>query len=169
MDPSSIQPAILGILVCSAIVLAFAMKRRWIQQAWKRGMDAFHRNEFAEARNAFRYIVKKNPGWASARRMLARGLAGLGEHVEAEKELRFATQLEPRNPAGHIDLAVLLVSMSHERDDEALSCLETALEVSPDVRRALATLPQLRALHGNARFRDLAGLPDVDITPARLN
>ena len=31
------------------------------------------------------------------------------------------------------------------------------------------TLPQLRALHSHPRFRVLAGLPEIEITPARLN
>ena len=132
-------------------------------------MAAYERQDFNEVRNAFRYIVKKNPGWATARRMHARGLAGLGQHAEAEQELRLAAQLEPRNAEAHIDLAIFLASLARERHDEAVACIETALNVAPDMRPSVATLPQLRALHSHRRFRDLAGLPELEIAPARLN
>ncbi|NUM54047.1 MAG: hypothetical protein HUU46_10425 [Candidatus Hydrogenedentes bacterium] len=132
-------------------------------------MEAYERKDFAEVRNAFRYVVKKYPGWAMARRMLARGLAGLGQHAEAEQELRLAAQLEPRNAEGHIDLAIFLASLPRDRHEEAVACIETALGVAPEMRPAVATLPQLRALHSHPQFRMLAGLPDAEISAARLN
>ena len=169
MELSSSTSTALGILICACILAAFVLQRRWTGAAWKRGMEANERNDFVEMSNAFRYVVKKYPGWAMARRMLARGLAGAGQHAEAERELRFAAQLEPRNAEGHIDLAAFLLTLSRERDEEALVCVQAALDVAPDMRAALATLPQLRALHSHPRFRDLAGLPEIEIAPARLN
>lgn len=169
MEPTSIASTLIGAAICASILIVYVLQRRWIRAAWKRGMDAYERKDFDEVRAAFHYVVKKHPGWAVARRMLARGLAGLGKHEEAEQELRFAAQLEPRNAEGYIDLAIFLAARSHERHDEAVACVETALDVAPDMRAAVATLPQLRALHTHARFRDLAGLPEVEIARARLN
>lgn len=159
----------LGLALCACILSAYVLQRRWLAAAWKRGMEALKGRDFAAVNEAFHYIVKKRPGWAMARRMLARGLAGVGRHDEAEREFRLAAQLEPRNPEGHIDLAVFLVSVAPERREEALSCIEAALGVAPDLRTAIATLPQLRPLHSHPRFRDLAGLPSLDVPPSRLN
>ena len=169
MESTSIASTLIGVGICASILIAHVLQRRRIRAAWKRGMEAYERKDFDAVRTAFRYVVKKYPGWATARRMLARGLAGLGKHEEAEQELRFAAQLEPRNAEGHIDLAIFLASRTHERHDDAVACVETALEVAPSMRAAVATLPQLRVLHKHARFRDLAGLPDVEIERARLN
>jgi tetratricopeptide (TPR) repeat protein len=169
MEPASIVTPLLGAGFCAGIIIAFYVQRRWIRGAWEKGMAAYERNDFAEVRKAFLYVVKKHPGWATARRMLARGLVGLGKHAEAEQELRMAAQLEPRNAEGHIDLAIFLASLSHERHEEAVACIETALDVAPDMRTAVATLPQLRSLHSHPRFRNLAGLPDTKFTAARLN
>lgn len=169
MEPGSITSTALGMFICACILAAYVLQRRWIRNAWKRGMEAYERKDFGEARTAFGYVVKKHPGWAMARRMFARGLAGLGQHAEAEQELRLAAQLEPRNAEGHIDLAIFLASLPRECHDEALACIETALDVAPNMRTALATLPQLRILHSHPRFRVLAGLPEIEITPAKLN
>lgn len=169
MEPTQIASTVFGICICASILLAYVFQRRWIRAAWKRGMDAYERSDFTEARDAFRYVVKKYPGWAMARRMLARGLAGLGNHKEAEQELRLAAQLEPRNAEGHLDLAIFLASLSRERHEEAVASIETALNVEPGMRQAVASSPQLRALHSSRKFRTIAGLPDAEIDPARLN
>ena len=169
MEDPSTTSTVIGIVVCACVLAAFVYQRRSLQAAWKRGMEACERQDFDAVRKSFRYIVKKQPGWALARRMLARGLAGLGQHAEAEEELRLAAQLEPRNADGHIDLAIFLTALSRDRHDDALACIQTALDVAPDMRAAIATLPQLRVLHAHPRFRTLAGLPELYIAPARLN
>ncbi|MBM3290835.1 MAG: hypothetical protein FJY92_11855 [Candidatus Hydrogenedentes bacterium] len=169
MELSAAANTIMGAILCACVLAAFAWQRRRVRAAWTRGMAAYEQRDFDAVREAFGFVVKKNPGWASARRMLARGLAGLGNHAEAERELRLAAQLEPRNAEGHLDLAVFLASLERARHEEAVSCIETALSVAPDMRAAVATLPQLRSLHAHPRFRDLAGLPEIEIAPARLN
>jgi len=169
MDTQSLASTLFGAFVCACIAAAFVYQRRRVRGAWRRGMEAYARQDFAEVRQAFRYVVKKYPGWAMARRMLAKGLAALGDHAQAEQELRLAAQLEPRNADGHIDLAIFLASLARDRHEEAVACIETALAVAPDMRAAVAASPQLRPLHTLPKFRAIAGLPETAIAPARLN
>ena len=169
MTVESIAPTLLGVLLSVGVLSALAYQRRSLRKTWARGMAAYERGDTAELLKAFGYVVKKQPGWADARRMYARALTATGAVDQAEKELGFAMQLEPRNPDARVDLAIFLANIAPQREDEAIALLEEAVELKPELRMALATLQQFAGLRRNARFCVLAGLPEPVVTPARLN
>lgn len=160
---------LLGIALCGGIIAAYFLQRRWLRNAWLEGIEAHRRNDFEAVHRLFTYIVKKQPGWAAARRMLARGLAGTGAVAEAEREFRFAVELEPANAENYLDLAVFLANLPANRHKEAVDCLETAVVLSPELGGQLAKIPQLRALHTDPRFQSLAGISAPECDLARLN
>ncbi len=169
MELSDTTSTIIGVVLCVAILAAFAYQRRRFTGIWLRGLKAYEEHRFDDAVAAFRYLAKKNPGFALARRMLGRSLLSTGAYEEAEKELTFALQLEPGNAHSRVDLATLLALTAPDREEQAIDLIEEAVELEPAIKSELAGLQQLRALKSNQRFCKIAGISAPEIHPARLN
>ncbi|MDZ4857703.1 MAG: tetratricopeptide repeat protein [Candidatus Hydrogenedentes bacterium] len=169
MPLSETASTFLGILACCGILAAFAYQRRRFHGIWERGLKAYEDRRFDAAVSAFQRIVKKDPGLAVARRMLGRSLISTGAFEQAEEHLQFALQLEPRNAHARVDMASLLALTAPERQELAIDFIEEAIALEPELKAEVVGLEQLRSLRGNRRFRELAGIPEPDIEPARLN
>lgn len=114
--------------------------------AWKQGLEALQRNDFAAAEKTFRRCVKAAPTSATARRMLGRALFMTGKHEEAEKTLRFGADLEPRNPEGFIELAIFYMARPAPDEAKALDALESAWPHAPRLLDELSQIPPLAPL-----------------------
>jgi Flp pilus assembly protein TadD len=123
--------------------------------AFQRGIDALNANAMNEAEAAFREVVRLEPIWALAYRLLGRILADRGETEEAEKNLRAAVTLEPRNSEAYADLGFFLTIKVPDRRDEAISAFAKAIELAPRLRETLANTPALSPLLEDERFRQL--------------
>lgn len=127
------------------------------RKAWDAGMQALEAGEMADAETAFRRVVRLMPAWGPAKRMLGRVLSWKGDYAEAEGLLRMASQLEPRDPAGLVDLGMFLALCPPQRPEEAIQSFERAVELAPDLRKRLAETGELDALRHHDQFLTLIG------------
>jgi len=129
------------------------------RKAWTAGFEALKHGDVEAAEAAFRKCVRLIPSAAPAHRALGRILAHRGGFAEAEEHLQFATQLEPRNGEGHLDLGLFLAMCVPQRAEEAVDALAKAVEFAPRLREQLAAADALAGLRTNPRFRDLLEPP----------
>ncbi|MDX9973449.1 MAG: tetratricopeptide repeat protein [FCB group bacterium] len=123
------------------------------RKAFRRGVEAMEANALRDAETAFRQVVRIEPIWGVAYRLLGRVLSDLGELFEAEKQFRTAITLEPRNSDAYADLGYFLeVKMTGRRED-AIGALLKAVELAPRLRERLEAVPELAGLVNDARFR----------------
>ncbi len=130
--------------------------KRW----WALGNEALVAGDLVVAEAAFRTCAKLVPVSSAVRRLLGGLLARRGKLREAEEQLRFGADLEPRNPAGHMDLGFFLALCVPDRTDEAIDAFGKALEYEPDLRETLRKETRLEPLRRDDRFRKLLETPD---------
>ena len=157
---------VLGIaILLGIIVLRWAVPSLWtrrrLHRFWNEGREALEAGDLSAAEAAFRRCVRMVPTAAAFHRMLGTVLAGQGKLEEAEERLRFGADLEPRNPAGLVDLGYFYALYHHDRDEDAVEAFEKALTVEPELREKLADEPRLAALRDNERFRLLLTNPET--------
>jgi len=150
----------LWIIIPAGILLiwrftAIATKGRRAVQWWNRGVQAVEQGDYDAAERALRRCVRLSPISAPARRLYARALISRGKIREAEHQVRMATQLEPRNGEGFLDLGFFLSACAPERNEEAVEALEKAVALAPNLRGVIARDERLRALHELPRFQAL--------------
>lgn len=150
---------LIGLTVLAAAMWYFASRRRRIVGKWKEGVAAFERGDMETAAKALRVCLRDAPTWVPARRLLGRALVAAHRIDEAEKELRLAAELEPRNPDGHLDFAIFLAQFAPNRPDEAIDSLVRAVEHGPMLRDRLANLEPLAPLRDHPRFQSLLARP----------
>ena len=125
------------------------------RKTWDRAMAAFQAGEYEAAEEQLQRLVRKQPLWTPARRMLARVQIERQKFVEAEEQLLAATQFEPRNGEAYADLGWFL-AVCTDRRDEALAAFRKALEHAPGLREHLAAAHSLQTVQQeDARFREL--------------
>jgi len=134
---------------------AMATKGRRAVRWWNRGIQAIEQADYDSAEQALRRCVRLSPISAPARRLYARALMSHGKIREAEHEVRMATQLEPRNADGFLDLGFFLSACAPERNEEAVEALEKAVALAPNLRGVIAQDERLRPLHELPRFQAL--------------
>jgi len=111
----------------------------------------FHRGEFRQAAHEFMALAakreKKAPKQAAAYYVQA-GLAAMraGDHETAEKAYAAAIKLEPHDPEVWIDRATQRASTEHYW--EALSDIDRALDIMPEMPEALRLRAQIRTKLG---------------------
>jgi tetratricopeptide (TPR) repeat protein len=153
-----VETAILiGVVVAVMVLrLGFVWSQGYrARKAVERGMIALEQGDFPEAEQALKRCVKLAPIYAPARRVLGRCLAAQQKYTEAEEQIRFASDLEPRNSEGHLELAVFLSRCPPQRFGEALDALEKAVEIQPELAKQLLAISMLEDLHGEERFQAL--------------
>lgn len=149
---------LLGILIFALMVTRLGFlwsKGHRARTAFQRGCQALEAGDWEEAEAALKRVVKLEPIFAVARRLLGRVLARRGALAEAEEQFRMAAALEPRNPDGYLDLGYFLALAQPSRESEAIDVLTKAVELAPGLRRTLATAAELEALRRHERFRRL--------------
>ena len=127
--------------------------RKWCE----RGVKALDQNAVAEAQYAFGKMVRLQPIWAPGRRLLAQAHIIAGDFAAAEEHLRFASDLQPRNQDGHMDLGMFLAICPPQRPDEAIEAFAKAVELAPSLVETLAAEPRIGHLRGHQAFRRLIG------------
>ena len=125
--------------------------RRW----WHKGQAAMNGANLVAAEAAFRECVRRAPIAAPAHRALGAVLARRGKLTEAEEHLRFAADLEPRNPDGFIDLGFFLATCVPNRAEDAINAFASAVASAPNLRKLLSEEPRLGPLRRYERFRKL--------------
>ena len=128
-----------------------ARLRRW----WNKGQDAIKLDDLVTAEVAFRECVRLAPIYAPVRRILGRVLARRRKLDEAEDHLRMGAELEPRNAAGHLELALFLAANRPGRAEEAIDAFAKAIEYAPALRKTLSQENSLAPLRHNERFQKL--------------
>ncbi len=149
------KSALLGLLILGACI-AFMWSRGYrMRRTWKRGIDALEAGDLAVAEKSLQSCVKQSPSFVPARRLLGRTLVALQRFDEAEAQLRLASQFEPRNAEGHLELAMFLANCPPVRPDEAVKSLSTALEFAPAIRATLGHRPEFARLRDDPQFQAL--------------
>ena len=129
------------------------------RKTWERAMAALEAGDHESAEAQLERLVRAQPLWTPARRMLARVRIERGKLDEAEEQLRAASQFEPRNGEIYADLGWFL-AVCTDRRDEALTAFRTALEHAPGLREHLATADSLQSvLREDPRFQELLTAP----------
>ena len=145
-------------ILLSIILLRWAVgywRQSRLKHWWRKGQAALEVHDFVAAEVALRECVRLAPIYAPVRRVLGRVLAHRHKLQEAEEHLRMGAELEPRNPAGHLDLGLFLAMTNPERIEEAIDALAKAVECDPDLRGALSNEARLMHLRQHKRFREL--------------
>ena len=122
---------------------------------WDKGQQAIAVGNMVAAEAAFRECVRLMPIFSTVHRALGGVLARRGKYKEAEERLRFGAELEPRNPAGFIDLGLFLALCAPERTEDAINAFATAVAHAPNLKKSLAEEPRLERLRQHDRFRKL--------------
>lgn len=154
----------IGIAVLVAIVGGRWFWGWWrmhrLQGWWNKGHAALQSNNLVAAEAAFRECTRLLPISSAGHRMLGGVLARRNKLQEAEEQLRFGAELEPRNPDGHMDLALFLALCVPNRFEEAAASFRTAIECAPQLREFLAKDPRFDSFRGNEHFRKLLETPE---------
>jgi uncharacterized protein (TIGR03032 family) len=95
-----------------------------------RGVEAFRKQQYAEAATAFRECLTRQPEFPGARYHLGVALAEAGELAEALEHMRAAIEREPDRSEIHLSLGSLLQRLG--RYDDALREFEMAIARQPD-------------------------------------
>lgn len=117
-----------------------------VARDFNRGIALMERFQPEQAVLAFEAVVGQAPGWVPGHFNLGIALLNVGEDVaiaQAEKELRWVVEQEPKNPYALYSLGVLL--RHNENGDEAKNLFERALAIDPedpDVNYQLGILAQ---------------------------
>jgi predicted Zn-dependent protease len=150
---------VIGLLALFGIVafrgVAGWYKNRRLKNWWLRANAALERNDLTAAEAALRNCVKLLPTVSVMHRALGNVLARRGKLKEAEEHLRFGAELEPANPAGHVDLGFFLALCHTNRGEDAIQSFSKAVSHAPDLREKLAQDPRLVPLHGYAEWQQL--------------
>lgn len=118
-------------------------------------MASLEAGDHDAAEHELRRLVRSQPLWTPARRMLARVQLERGKLAEAEEQWRAATQFEPRNGEAYADLGWFLAVYT-DRRDEALAAFTKALQYAPGLREHLASADSLQPVREeDTRFREL--------------
>lgn len=155
----SFWTTLVGLTILVVTLAFFASRRRRIVSKWKEGAEAFQRGDMEAAAKALRACLRLEPAWVPARRLLGRALVATHRIDDAEKELRLAAEMEPRNPDGHLDFAFFLARFAPDRPDEAIDSLARAVEHRPLLREQLLNLEPLAPLRNHPRFQSLLARP----------
>lgn len=147
----------LGILI--AIVAGRHVVSQWrirrFQRLWARAQEAVQRENWVAAEAALRDCVRMMPIAGPVHRLMGAVLARRGKLKEAEERIRFGADLEPKNPAGFLELGFFLQARYPDRLDEAIDAFSTAISNAPQLRKTLSEEPRLESLRRNERFRKL--------------
>lgn len=128
----------------------------WFRRCWSKGWEAIKRKDFVGAEASFRTCVRLAPTASLAHRALGTVLLKRGKLEEAEERLRFGSDLEPRNPAGYLDLGFFYALCIPDRAEDAIDCFAKAIEYRPALRDVLAQEDRLEPLRRQyVRFRDI--------------
>lgn len=150
---------IIGIVLLLTLVLGRFAYSQWrmrkLKARWEEANHAINAGDFDEAEAPLRACIKMMPIWLPAHRLLAVVLYRQGHMAQAEQAFRFAADLEPRNPQGHLELGYFYATADRSRLEDALSAFEEAVSHDPKVREVLRQDKRLDWLQGEARFNAL--------------
>lgn len=124
------------------------------KKAWAGVQADLERGDFASAEKQITRCIKLMPLWLHPRFLLGAVLAKQGKLDAAEEALKMALALEPRQPAGHIELGIFYVTAADRLDDGVDAFIE-ALEHDPKAWRVLETDPRLEAFRQTEAFAEL--------------
>jgi len=148
-----------GITVLLAIVLGQWGWSQWkamrFHALWAKAQEALAVEDLAAAKDAVHRCTALAPTSGPLRRVYGTILARSGDLPNAEEQLRLGADLEPRNPAGHLDLGYFLAACCPDRVEATLAALAKAIECSPELRTTLGEDPHLKSLHAHEGFRNL--------------
>lgn len=151
--------ALIGLSILFTVVFTqVALRRRRnarIQRHWSEGEAAFKSGEHERASAAFEGCLKLAPLLVSARVMLARSRAALGDWETAERHLRLAADLEPRRPEWRVELGLFYLNAGDGRDEDAIAALRKAMDLDPELRGQFAAAPAFAELRRHPGFRAL--------------
>ena len=158
-----IPEVVVGILILVALVglkVGSQYVRVWrLKKAWHAGNQALEGKDLDAAERSFRKCVKVMPIWPAGHTMLGAVLAARGEVDKAEEQFQFASDLEPKNPEGHLGLLLFYAMHRPERPESAVEALEKAIALDPAAPAQLRDDPRLAQLRQNpevARLLDEA-------------
>jgi cytochrome c-type biogenesis protein CcmH/NrfG len=149
----------LGLVILIGILGARFAVGRWrlmrFRRLWAEAQESVRDNNWVAAEAALRRCARMMPIAGPVHRLLGGVLARRGKLSEAEKCIRLGAELEPKNPAGFLDLGFLLMSQGPERVEQAIDAFATAVACAPNLRETLAKEPRLEALRRHERFQKL--------------
>ena len=149
----------LGLILLITIVAGRYGVGHWrlqrFRRLWTRAQEAVQGENWVAAEAALRDCIRIMPIAGPVHRLMGAVLARRGKLKEAEERIRFGADLEPKNPAGFLELGFFLTARFPERAEEAIDAFSTAIGASPQLRKTLSDEPRLEGLRRNERFRRL--------------
>ena len=131
------------------------LRKLRLKRCWERASAALDANDLDGAEYALRQCVRLVPLFVPARSMLGVVQARQGKLDEAEKQLRMAAELQPKEAGGYVALGLFYAGLGNERADDAVAALGKAVECAPDVRDKLREDTRLDPLHNHPGFQQL--------------
>jgi len=136
MQRIAILPALL--LTVGSPTLAQDQAQDLIRQRYEEGLVLAAAGDTAEALMRLRWVVRAAPAWAAAQYQLGRLLNRFSTQIEtdflgrreAERALRRALELEPREPRYMAEIGILFVRQG--KQDDGRRVLERALDLGRD-------------------------------------
>lgn len=149
------------VLQIAAIALLIGgMVAMWSQgyrsrRLFKRGLAHLDANKPAQALTVFESVVKMQPLWSPARRILARLYAQAGRVADAEKQLTLVTQFEPRNAEALVELGLFAIHYGGPAGiEKAYAHFTQARGLAPRIFDSLGTEKEFEALRTHPKFRE---------------
>lgn len=132
----------IGLAIALAIVGGFIFARKYQQKRFENyhqaSQRAFREGDLAAAERNLAKCLKLMPIWADGHRALGEVFARQGKMHDGLERMRFAAQLQPRNPLGHLEVAHFLMTHHPEAEAEARSALEAAIALEPKLADEIA-------------------------------
>lgn len=151
-----------GVLVLAGLVALRGGMNRWtmhrVQRAWEGACADLDARTYEAAEGKLATCVRLVPTWIPARFTLGAVLAAQGKLAEAEAQLKFARDLEPRQPEGHIELGVYYLTVA-KQPAAGVAALREAIALKPDVIQRINTDPRLAAFRDTEDFARLTDTP----------
>jgi len=148
-----------AVLMVLALILFKSGLSYWQMYRLKTCMDtAQHAMQMKDWREACRLLAKgvdMQPGAIPVRVLYAVALAQSSKLAEAEEQLRFAIDLEPKRPDTSFNLGFFLATKHDGRYEEAAAAFRTALRHDPALREMIEKSTDLAAFRGSAECAKL--------------
>lgn len=148
-----------GVISVLVVLAVFMGVRQWghlrFKKAFEAAQAALQAQDYETAERHLRQCAKRAPLAVPIRATFGGVLARNGKLEEAEEQMKLAAELQPRNAEGHLMLGVFYASTFPDRQEDAFTALERAVELDPNVRGKIAQHDGLDTVRSSPRFQAL--------------
>lgn len=156
---------VFGILLVVGIVSFKSGFNYWQMTRLKKRLDAAQAamqvKDWDTAIHLLNECVKMQPGAIPVRSLYGVALTQAGHLPEAEEQLRFAVDLEPKRGDSHFNLGYFIATKFPDRFEDAAKAFEQALEYEPRMRAMFESAHDLEGFRSSNLWQSWAN-PSTD-------